>query len=137
MPLAVDVCVPRGLQITSNWAKSSDIREARTAARSDLTSDSGPLNTAVAPPFPWDGETCVACQFLCGQLDRIAVAENGLHDVGSKEAEPRNPGEVYADARLESKLRHHLTPVAHHHLVEPVRLSEEPQQAVVRLPLKA
>ncbi len=60
----------------------------------DLTSDSGPLNTAVDPLFPCDGEACVACQFLCGQLDRMAVAEDGLHDVGRKEAEPRDPGEV-------------------------------------------
>ncbi len=46
MPLAVDVCVPRGLQITSNWTESEEVQlsvRCRSALRIGL--ETGPTTT--------------------------------------------------------------------------------------------
>ncbi len=44
--------------------------------------------------LPCDREAGFARKPFRGRLDRMAVAEDGLHDVGRREAEPQDRGEV-------------------------------------------
>ena len=53
---------------------------------------------------PGDGEAGPVGEPLRGQLDRVTVAENGLHDIGRQETEPQDPRQVRsADARFRGK----------------------------------
>ena len=44
--------------------------------------------------FPCDWQARVACKLVRGQLERMAVPEDGLHDLRREEAEPQDPGEL-------------------------------------------
>ena len=50
--------------------------------------------------LPADGEAGVARKPLRGQLDRMAVAEDGFDDIRREEAEPQDSGEVGATEAL-------------------------------------
>ncbi len=44
--------------------------------------------------FPCDRQARVAHKLLRGRLERMAVPEDGPHDLRREEAEPQDPGEV-------------------------------------------
>ena len=63
----------------------------------------------------------------------MAVAQDRLHDLGRKEAEPQDAREPGAsDIRFDGELRHRLTVIPHHHRMILVGLGEHSAQAVVR-----
>ncbi len=44
--------------------------------------------------FPGDGKPDLVREALRGQLDGMAVAQDGLDDIWRQETEPQDPGEV-------------------------------------------
>src|SRR5262245_23234363 len=88
--------------------------------------------------IPCDREADLIGEALGGQLDRMTVAQDRLHDLGREEAEAQDAREVgAADAGIRGQLPHRLSAVSHDHVMVAIGAGEESAEAVVRLPPRA